>query len=141
MIVGGKYALQSIKYVKTLKEAYMLFAIIYSVINLILLSIIIFFLGKFFILAYRALRKYLSSSEQRSQKETVKRNLGEILREYRINCNMTQEFVAESLVVSRQTVSKWETGQSEPSTSNLIAISMLYGVHAEDILKQTSGKY
>ncbi|MBR6801314.1 MAG: helix-turn-helix transcriptional regulator [Eubacteriaceae bacterium] len=119
----------------------MLFAIIYSVINLILLSIIIFFLGKFFILAYRALRKYLSSSEQRSQKETVKRNLGEILREYRINCNMTQEFVAESLVVSRQTVSKWETGQSEPSTSNLIAISMLYGVHAEDILKQTSGKY
>ncbi|MCB8641579.1 MULTISPECIES: helix-turn-helix transcriptional regulator [unclassified Holdemanella] len=31
---------------------------------------------------------------------------------------MTQEFEAESLGVSRQTESKWESGTSDPSTTN-----------------------
>lgn len=39
---------------------------------------------------------------------------------------MTQEFVAETLGVSRQAVSKWENGTSEPNTTNLIALSKLY---------------
>lgn len=48
---------------------------------------------------------------------------------------MTQEFVAESLGVSRQAVSKWEQGTSEPSTSNMIALAKLYGVTPEELLK------
>jgi len=47
---------------------------------------------------------------------------------------MTQEFVAESLGVSRQAVSKWESGKSDPSTSNLLALAKLYGVSPEEIL-------
>ena len=49
--------------------------------------------------------------------------------------NMTQEFVAESLGVSRQAVSKWETGLSEPSTTNLLALAKLYGVSAGELLR------
>ena len=49
---------------------------------------------------------------------------------------MTQEFVAESLGVSRQAVSKWENGTSDPSTSNLLALAKLYGVSAEEILSK-----
>lgn len=49
---------------------------------------------------------------------------------------MTQEFVAESLGVSRQAVSKWETGASDPSTSNLFALARLFGVRAEDLLRE-----
>ena len=49
---------------------------------------------------------------------------------------MTQEFVAERLGVSRQAVSKWENGSSEPSTSNLLALSKLYGISPEELLKQ-----
>ena len=49
---------------------------------------------------------------------------------------MTQEFVAESLGVSRQAVSKWENGSSEPSTSNLIAIAKLYEIPPEELLKK-----
>ena len=47
---------------------------------------------------------------------------------------MTQEFVADRLGVSRQAVSKWENGISDPSTSNLIALAKLYGVSVEEIL-------
>jgi len=48
---------------------------------------------------------------------------------------MTQEFVAEALGVSRQAVSKWENGTSDPNTSNLIALAKLYGISAEELLK------
>lgn len=68
----------------------------------------------------------------------MRASLGEVLREERTRCKMTQEFVAESLGVSRQAISKWENGNAEPSTSNLLAIAKLYGVNAEDLLKRVS---
>ena len=46
------------------------------------------------------------------------------------------EVIAEALGVSRQAVSKWESGASDPSTANLIAIAKLYGVSAEEILRK-----
>ena len=49
---------------------------------------------------------------------------------------MTQEFVAERLGVSRQAVSKWENGTSDPSTSNLLALAKLYSVSPEDLLNE-----
>ena len=52
-----------------------------------------------------------------------------------MRCKMTQEFVAESIGVSRQAVSKWENGTSDPSTANLFSLAKLYGVRAEELLK------
>ena len=49
---------------------------------------------------------------------------------------MTQEFVAETLGVSRQAVSKWESGISDPSTTNLMALAKLFVVTVEDMLKE-----
>lgn len=49
---------------------------------------------------------------------------------------MTQEFVAETLGVSRQAVSKWECGAADPSTSNLPAPAKLYGVDAKELLER-----
>lgn len=66
-----------------------------------------------------------------------RRSLGKALKEHRTRCNMTQEKVAESLGVSRQAVGKWESGASEPSTANLIALSKLYGVSADELLRHT----
>ena len=48
---------------------------------------------------------------------------------------MTQEFVAEAIGVSRQAVSKWENGSSDPSTSNLIALAKLFNVAPEDLIR------
>lgn len=64
------------------------------------------------------------------------KSLGEVIKRYRTQRKMTQEFVAESLGVSRQAVSKWESGASDPSTTNLMALAKLFGVTAEEILKE-----
>ena len=91
-----------------------------------------------FILIVKALKKYISSKDVREEKREMCASLGEVLREERTRCKMTQEFVAESLGVSRQAVSKWENGTSDPSTSNLLALAKLYGVSAEDLLKRVA---
>ena len=87
------------------------------------------------VLVIKALRKYLKSTDVRKEKVGIKKSLGETLKEQRIRCKMTQEFVAESLGVSRQAVSKWENGTSDPSTSNLFALAKLFGISVEELLK------
>ena len=83
----------------------------------------------------KALKKYNRSEEVRKEKAETRRSLGEVLRDHRVRCKMTQEFVAESLGVSRQAVSKWENGTADPSTSNLLALAKLFGVSAEELLR------
>lgn len=90
------------------------------------------------ILLIKALRKYLRSGTVRKKKSQLAKTLGEALKQERTRCQMTQEFVAESLGVSRQAVSKWESGASDPSTSNLLALAKLYGISAEDLLRSVS---
>ena len=89
-----------------------------------------------FVLVCKALKKFIASKEVREEKKTVKKALAEVLKEYRYSCKMTQEFVADSLGVSRQAVSKWESGASEPTMSNLIALAKLYGTTVEEIVSQ-----
>ena len=64
-------------------------------------------------LVIRALRVYISSKDVREEKTRLKQSLGEALRELRIQNKMTQEFVAQTVGVSRQAVSKWESGVSQ----------------------------
>ena len=89
-----------------------------------------------FVLLVKALRKYLKSNGVSKENAALFRSLGEALKEHRIRCKMTQEFVAEHLNVSRQAVSKWENGTSDPSTANLLALAKLYGISAEELLRQ-----
>ena len=90
------------------------------------------------VLLILALLKYLRSDKVRKEDAAVTRSLGEILLAHRTQCHMTQEFVAGSLGVSRQSVSKWEKGQSSPSTANLLALAKLYGVSAEELLRDVA---
>lgn len=87
-----------------------------------------------FVLLVKALRKYIKSKDVREEKKAVCRSLGEALKAHRTEKQMTQEFVAETLGVSRQAVSKWENGTSDPSTSNLCALAKLYGIPVEELL-------
>ena len=92
-----------------------------------------------FILIVKALKKYINSKEVREEKKAAAKSLGVALKENRIRCQMTQEFVAETLGVSRQSVSKWENGSSDPNTSNLIALAKLYKVSPEELLECAAG--
>lgn len=106
-------------------------AILVLLINLLLIGGLVYL----FILLIRSLRKYLKSGQQRQEISTARKTLGEAIKQHRIRLQMTQEFVAERLSVSRQAVSKWENGTSDPSTSNLLALAKLFGVPPEELLK------
>ena len=106
---------------------------------LIVLPIYIFIVAVFVYLIYlliMALRKYLKSEPVRKEKSDMAKSLGEVIKRHRMECKMTQEFVADALGVSRQAVSKWESGASAPSTSNLSALAKLFGTTAEEILRE-----
>ena len=105
---------------------------------LLALALVIFLITMFvrlLILVFRALHKYLDNGPQRKEEEILRRSLGEVLKDHRTRCSMTQEFVAESLGVSRQAVSKWENGTADPSTSNLLKLARLYGISPEDLIR------
>ena len=113
---------------------------IFYIVPLILLEIalvgfMIFIFVRLLILVFKALRKYLNDSPQRQEETILRKSLGEVLKDHRTRCSMTQEFVAESLNVSRQAVSKWENGTADPSTSNLLKLAKLYGVTAEELIR------
>ena len=110
----------------------------FMLFQLLMIPLFLLFIGTLMyllILLIRALRKYLRSSDVRKEKSELRKTLGEVVRENRTRCRMTQEFVAENLGVSRQAVSKWESGASDPSTSNLIALAKLFGISPEELLR------
>lgn len=63
-----------------------------------------------------------------------KKILGARLRAARFTNKMSQDFVSESLGVTRQSVSAWETGVSCPSAVQLAQLATLYCVCAHEIL-------
>ena len=106
--------------------------LLYLLIDIPLLALF----GYLIYLAIKALRKYIRSEPVRKEKAETARSLGEVLKQRRAACGMTQEFVAEALGVSRQAVSKWESGRSDPSTTNLMALAKLFDVPPEELLKE-----
>lgn len=64
-------------------------------------------------------------------------SLGEKLLELRKKAGLSQEEVADKLNVSRQTVSKWETGRTVPELIKGKLLSELYHVSYETAKKST----
>lgn len=60
--------------------------------------------------------------------------LNEKLTHLRKNEGLSQIEVSEKLAVSRQAVSRWESGESRPSTDNLQALCKLYHVPLDHLL-------
>ena len=116
-------------------DARIFYLIPLALLEIALVGFLIFIFAKLLILVFRALRKYLNDSPQRQEETILRKSLGEVLKDHRTRCSMTQEFVAESLNVSRQAVSKWENGTADPSTSNLLKLAKLYGVTAEELIR------
>lgn len=54
--------------------------------------------------------------------------IGQKIKNKRKELNLTQEYLAKELNISRQAVSKWEKEISEPSMENLVKLSEIFGV-------------
>lgn len=65
--------------------------------------------------------------------------IGEKIKNKRKELNLTQEYLAKELNISRQAVSKWEKGVSEPSMDNLVKLSEIFGVDI-DYFRKDSGE-
>ena len=61
----------------------------------------------------------------------------EKLQNLRKNAGMTQLELAEKLMVSRQAISKWETGNAVPDLENIISICDLFGVSLDCLVRDT----
>ena len=57
------------------------------------------------------------------------------LKEARTNAGLTQEQVAEKIMVSRQTISNWENGKSLPDIVSILNLSDLYQISLDELLK------
>lgn len=60
----------------------------------------------------------------------------EKVRHLRIKNGFSQEDLAEKLNISRQTISKWEAGNSFPEIEKLIALSDLFQVSIDYLLRE-----
>ena len=115
-------------------------AILFLIVNAIISVRIIVATVYVVYLLIKALRKYLSSRPEREERRENAKHIGQVIKNHRVRCNMTQEFLADRLGVSRQAVSKWEKGRSDPSTTNLIALAKIFDITPEEMLKEITAE-
>ena len=61
--------------------------------------------------------------------------IGEKIYSLRKKHNLSQEELANELNVSRQTVSKWEVGESCPDFDKIVPLCELFGISTEELLR------
>jgi lactoylglutathione lyase len=61
-------------------------------------------------------------------------SIGMKIQEYRQKNGLSQEMLADKLGVSRQSVSKWEIGQTLPEVDKILSMSKLFSVSTDDLL-------
>ena len=64
-------------------------------------------------------------------------NIGERIKEARLNTKMTQDDLAKELNVSRSTVANWESGRNNPDVESLIKIADILKVPIKSLLKES----
>jgi len=67
--------------------------------------------------------------------------IGERLSTYRKERKMSQEEMAAILNVSRQTISKWENGETLPDMYNAVAFAKMFRVSLDELILGASSRY
>lgn len=62
--------------------------------------------------------------------------LSQNIKKYRKENNMSQDELAEKIGVSRQSISLWETDQTQPTIDNVIALSKIFNVSSDILLSE-----
>ena len=64
----------------------------------------------------------------------MENQIADVLRNLRKQYNMSQEALAEKLNVSRQAISNWENGKTQPDADMLIKISSIFQVSLDEMI-------
>lgn len=67
-------------------------------------------------------------------------NLGNKIAEARKSKNMTQEQLAERMSVTRQSISRWESGQSYPEMEKMVTLARVLEVSCDYLLTNNSSR-
>lgn len=70
----------------------------------------------------------------------MKEKIGDILRKYRTNCNLTQQQVAKALNIDRTTYTCYECNRTEPNIEMLQKITALFNIGYEELLPYDAQK-
>ena len=62
-------------------------------------------------------------------------DIGQQIRKYRERDEYSQEYLAEKLYVSRQTISNWENEKSYPDIHNLLVMCELFDISLDDLVR------
>ena len=62
-------------------------------------------------------------------------NFSKQLKKYRELNGYSQEMLAEKIYVTRQTISKWENDKTYPDIHNLVALSILFEISLDELVK------
>ncbi len=73
-------------------------------------------------------------ARKRKVNYNMKLNLGNNIKKYRKEKNMTQEALAECLGVSFQAISRWENGTTYPDIEFIPALANLFGISTDELL-------
>lgn len=64
----------------------------------------------------------------------VENMIGDNIKKYRRENNISQEELAEKIGVTRQSISLWETNQTQPTIDNIVAIAKIFNLSTDDLL-------
>ena len=68
------------------------------------------------------------------KEENINLKIGNKILELRKKANLSQENLAEKLDVSRQTISKWETGETSPDLKQAASISKIFNISLDELV-------
>ncbi len=66
--------------------------------------------------------------------------LGDNIRNFRKSNNLSQDELADKLNVTRQSISLWETGQTQPTIENIIALAKIFNISTDMLLNAESAE-
>ena len=56
------------------------------------------------------------------------------IKQFRLKNKLTQQQLADLMDVTRQAVTRWESGTVEPSTENLISLAQIFGCSVDELI-------
>ncbi len=62
-------------------------------------------------------------------------DLGNRIKEEREKLNLSQDELAEKMDISRQAISKWETGKSYPDIEKILKLSVIFNLSLDELVK------